>query len=127
MVRVIYSNVGVFVKAAHRAWALPPWFHGTAPPPKRRGSPHLLREFLLGTKALAVQGRSGDQVVLALWTASGDRRLEASDLLVATGRVPNTAGIGLEAAGIETDARGYVRVNDRLETCFGASVRVFQK
>jgi len=73
-------------------------------------------EFLLRTKALAVRGRSGDRVVLTLRTASGDRRLEASDLLVATGRVPNTAGIGLEAAGIETDARGYVRVNDRLET-----------
>ncbi|HEX5327403.1 MAG TPA: FAD-dependent oxidoreductase, partial [Acetobacteraceae bacterium] len=35
---------------------------------------------------------------------------------VATGRIPNTAGIGLEEAGIETDARGYIQVNERLET-----------
>lgn len=32
------------------------------------------------------------------------------------GRTPNTAGIGLEQAGVELDGRGYVRVNDRLET-----------
>jgi pyruvate/2-oxoglutarate dehydrogenase complex dihydrolipoamide dehydrogenase (E3) component len=36
--------------------------------------------------------------------------------LVAAGRVPNTAGIGLDEAGIELDRRGYIRVNDRLET-----------
>jgi pyruvate/2-oxoglutarate dehydrogenase complex dihydrolipoamide dehydrogenase (E3) component len=39
-----------------------------------------------------------------------------TDLLVATGRTPNTQGIGLEAAGIELDARGYIKVNERLET-----------
>jgi pyruvate/2-oxoglutarate dehydrogenase complex dihydrolipoamide dehydrogenase (E3) component len=34
----------------------------------------------------------------------------------AAGRVPNTAGIGLNEAGVELDERGYIRVNDRLET-----------
>ena len=42
--------------------------------------------------------------------------IEGSHILVAAGRVPNTAGIGLEEAGIELDARGYIRVNERLET-----------
>lgn len=42
--------------------------------------------------------------------------LEASDILVATGRVPNTAGIGLEEAGVALDARGYIHVSERLET-----------
>jgi pyruvate/2-oxoglutarate dehydrogenase complex dihydrolipoamide dehydrogenase (E3) component len=42
--------------------------------------------------------------------------IEASDMLVAAGRVPNTAGIRLERAGVEVDERGYIRVNDRLET-----------
>ncbi len=32
------------------------------------------------------------------------------------GRTPNTAGIGLDVAGVELDARGYIEVNDRLET-----------
>jgi pyruvate/2-oxoglutarate dehydrogenase complex dihydrolipoamide dehydrogenase (E3) component len=36
--------------------------------------------------------------------------------LVVAGRVPNTAGIGLETTGVELDARGYIRVNERLET-----------
>ncbi|MGD5588109.1 FAD-dependent oxidoreductase, partial [Xanthomonas citri pv. citri] len=36
--------------------------------------------------------------------------------MLATGRVPNTEGLGLDAAGVATDARGYIRVNDRLET-----------
>ena len=42
--------------------------------------------------------------------------IEGSDLLVATGRVPNTDALKPAAAGIETDERGFIRVNDRLET-----------
>jgi pyruvate/2-oxoglutarate dehydrogenase complex dihydrolipoamide dehydrogenase (E3) component len=49
-------------------------------------------------------------------TASGEQAIEGSHILVAAGRVPNTAGIGLEEAGVELDGRGYVRVNERLET-----------
>jgi pyruvate/2-oxoglutarate dehydrogenase complex dihydrolipoamide dehydrogenase (E3) component len=72
-------------------------------------------EFLVGARTVAVEGRSGDKVMLSLRTASGDRHIEASDLLVAAGRIPNTAAIGLDTAGIETDARGYIRVNERRE------------
>jgi pyruvate/2-oxoglutarate dehydrogenase complex dihydrolipoamide dehydrogenase (E3) component len=39
-----------------------------------------------------------------------------SHVLIAVGRRPNTGDLGLENAGVETDARGYIRVNDRLET-----------
>jgi pyruvate/2-oxoglutarate dehydrogenase complex dihydrolipoamide dehydrogenase (E3) component len=42
--------------------------------------------------------------------------IEGSHILVAAGRIPNTAGIGLEAAGVALDERGYIQVNDRLET-----------
>jgi pyruvate/2-oxoglutarate dehydrogenase complex dihydrolipoamide dehydrogenase (E3) component len=49
-------------------------------------------------------------------TASGEQKIEGSDILAAAGRVPNTAGIGLEESGIELNAHGYIRVNDRLET-----------
>src|SRR5215831_17678755 len=41
---------------------------------------------------------------------------EDRDVLVATGRIPNTADIGLDKAGVELDAHRFVRVNDRLET-----------
>ena len=73
-------------------------------------------KFLTDTQTLAVHGRSGDKVTLTLRSELGDRQIEATDLLVAAGRIPNTAGIGLEQAGVELDGRGYIRVNERLET-----------
>lgn len=65
----------------------------------------------LGATVRAVLGRSGEGVE----TPSGALALEGSDVLMAAGRTPNTGGIGLERAGVELDARGYVAVNDRLE------------
>ena len=47
-------------------------------------------------------------------TASG--RSKAATSWPRAGRIPNTAGIGLDEAGVELDGRGYVRVNERLET-----------
>ena len=80
----------------------------------------ILREedvrLLLSAATLEVSGRSGGEVTLAVRTPAGEEKLQGSHILVATGRVPNTAGIGLDEAGVELDARGYIRVNDRLET-----------
>jgi pyruvate/2-oxoglutarate dehydrogenase complex dihydrolipoamide dehydrogenase (E3) component len=63
-----------------------------------------------------VRGRSGEGLSLTLRTGSGERNIEGSDILVAAGRVPNTAGIGLEETGVSLDERGYIRTNERLET-----------
>jgi pyruvate/2-oxoglutarate dehydrogenase complex dihydrolipoamide dehydrogenase (E3) component len=73
-------------------------------------------EILLDAEVLSVRGRSGEAVSLVVRTISGERTVDGSDILVAAGRVPNTAGIGLEDAGVELDDRGYIRVNERLET-----------
>ena len=73
-------------------------------------------EVLLGADVLGVDGRSGEGIRLRVRTAGGERTIAGSDILAAAGRTPNTAGIGLEVAGVELDARGYVKVNDRLET-----------
>jgi pyruvate/2-oxoglutarate dehydrogenase complex dihydrolipoamide dehydrogenase (E3) component len=73
-------------------------------------------DVLLGTRVLGVSGLSGERVSLQLQGENGPRTLEGSDILVATGRTPNTAGIGLEKAGIEVTEKGHIRVNDRLET-----------
>jgi pyruvate/2-oxoglutarate dehydrogenase complex dihydrolipoamide dehydrogenase (E3) component len=73
-------------------------------------------QFVLSAEPVAVQGRSGEGVSLTVRTPSGEKMVEASDILVATGRSPNTTGIGLDTAGVSLDARGYVQVNDRLET-----------
>lgn len=73
---------------------------------------------LTGAETTSVR-REGEETVLTLAGADGSRRgeeLRGTHLLVAVGRVPNTDGLGLEAAGIETDGRGHVRVNGRLET-----------
>jgi pyruvate/2-oxoglutarate dehydrogenase complex dihydrolipoamide dehydrogenase (E3) component len=71
---------------------------------------------LLSAETLDVNGRSGGEVSLTVRTPSGEQKIEGSDILVAAGRVPNTAGIGIEEAGVELDGRGYIRVNERLET-----------
>jgi pyruvate/2-oxoglutarate dehydrogenase complex dihydrolipoamide dehydrogenase (E3) component len=71
---------------------------------------------LLDAIPLAVEGRSGQCVRLRVKTAGGEQTLEGSDLLVATGRTPNTRGIGLEEAGIALDAGDFVKVDERLQT-----------
>lgn len=73
-------------------------------------------EVLLSAETLRVQGRSGADVSILVRTASGERTIEGSDILVSAGRRPNTAGIGLDLAGVKLDAKGYIDVNERLET-----------
>jgi pyruvate/2-oxoglutarate dehydrogenase complex dihydrolipoamide dehydrogenase (E3) component len=73
-------------------------------------------QLLLAAQVLDVYGRSGDEVWVTVRTRCGERELEGSDILVAAGRIPNTQWIGLEESGVELDARGYIRVNERLET-----------
>jgi pyruvate/2-oxoglutarate dehydrogenase complex dihydrolipoamide dehydrogenase (E3) component len=73
-------------------------------------------EVLLDVQQMSVHGLSGDGVSVTVRTGGGDQKIEGSDLLVAVGRVPNTAAIGLDKTGVELDARGFVRVNERLVT-----------
>lgn len=73
-------------------------------------------EIITDAKPASVTGLSGDAVSVTLRMEQDDQVLEGSDLLVATGRVANTAGIGLEKTGVELEGRGFVRVNERLET-----------
>src|SRR6202051_1491941 len=73
-------------------------------------------DVIVPAEVLRVHGRSGTDVSLIVRTTSGEKTIQGTDILVATGRSPNTAGIGLAAAGIEVNQRGYVKVNDQLET-----------
>jgi len=72
--------------------------------------------FLIGAKIVRVDGRSGKHVSLVVRTNSGEQTVAGSDILVAAGRIPNTADIGLDKTGVELDAHGFIRVNERLET-----------
>src|SRR6202167_992008 len=67
-------------------------------------------------KLIEVSGQSGQEVSLVARTSAGAQTINGSHVLVAAGRVPNTAGIGLDKAGVGLDDRGFVRVNERLET-----------
>jgi pyruvate/2-oxoglutarate dehydrogenase complex dihydrolipoamide dehydrogenase (E3) component len=73
-------------------------------------------DVLLATTIAQVEGRAGDKVRVHAKGENGERTIEGTDLLVATGRMANTDGIGLEQAGVELDERGYIKVNERLET-----------
>ena len=55
-------------------------------------------------------------VAVGLDCSEGEPKTVGSHLLLAVGRRPNTDDLGLEKTGIETDERGYIQVNDRLET-----------
>ncbi len=64
-----------------------------------------------------VSGRSGESVRIVIEAGNeAEKPLEGSHLLIATGREPNTQGIGLELAGVELTDSGYIKVNERLET-----------
>ena len=72
-------------------------------------------EILLSAKAERVAPSSG-KVQMGVTCAGQLRMLQGTHLLVATGRVPNSDTLNLAAAGIGTDARGFIQTNNRLET-----------
>ena len=71
---------------------------------------------LLNTIPVRVEAPKKEKVRLTVTTNNQEHLVEGSHLLIATGRTPNTAALNLEATGIITDQRGFVPVNDKLET-----------
>ncbi|WP_068468845.1 dihydrolipoyl dehydrogenase family protein [Candidatus Protochlamydia phocaeensis] len=71
-------------------------------------------DFIPNAHVASVEGISGQSVKVHL--AQSNRTIEGTDLLVATGRTPNTAGIGLELTEVELTDKGHIKVNERLET-----------
>jgi pyruvate/2-oxoglutarate dehydrogenase complex dihydrolipoamide dehydrogenase (E3) component len=78
--------------------------------------------FVLSAEVTRVRGRSGENVGVTVRTPTGEETIEGSDLLVATGRVPNTQGIGLERVGVADRARLHPRqraAGDNGTRCLG--------
>jgi pyruvate/2-oxoglutarate dehydrogenase complex dihydrolipoamide dehydrogenase (E3) component len=75
-------------------------------------------DLFLKAQIKQVSGKSGDSVRIVVEKSGNGptRTLEGSHVLVASGRTPNTDGIGLELAGVELTNRGYIKVNEHLET-----------
>ncbi len=72
-------------------------------------------DFRFNATCIGLQ-RHGDKVAVASSCATGEPVIVGSHILLATGRVPNTHDLGLAAAGVQTDAKGYIVVNEGLET-----------
>lgn len=72
-------------------------------------------EFRLNAACIKLR-RSGQGLAASLDCGEGEPSIEGSHLLLATGRVPNTHDLGLQQAGIRTDARGYIEVDEGLAT-----------
>ncbi|MET1026039.1 MAG: FAD-dependent oxidoreductase [Dongiaceae bacterium] len=73
-------------------------------------------DILRNAHTLRIDGRNGKSVSLTVKTESGERKIDGSHLLVAVGRVANTADIGLETAGIALTERGFIQVDENLRT-----------
>ena len=73
-------------------------------------------DILLNARIKQVSGKSGDSVSVVVEQNGVQKVLKGSHVLVATGRIPNTEGLGLELAGVELTDRGYIKVNERLQT-----------
>ena len=72
-------------------------------------------DILLDARATAV-ARVPNGMELTVGGRGGERRLSATHLLVATGRVPNTDALAPSAGGVDLDEHGYIKVDDRLAT-----------
>jgi pyruvate/2-oxoglutarate dehydrogenase complex dihydrolipoamide dehydrogenase (E3) component len=73
-------------------------------------------DILLDARVKRVAGKSGDSVSVVVEQDGMEKLLKGSHILVATGRNPNTEGLGLELTGVELTERGYIKVNERLQT-----------
>jgi pyruvate/2-oxoglutarate dehydrogenase complex dihydrolipoamide dehydrogenase (E3) component len=73
-------------------------------------------DIVLNAQIKRVSGNSGDSVTIVLEQNGKEKRLTGSHLLVATGRTPNTEGLGLALADVEVTEHGYIKVNERLQT-----------
>jgi pyruvate/2-oxoglutarate dehydrogenase complex dihydrolipoamide dehydrogenase (E3) component len=72
-------------------------------------------EVLLNADALRANRTDGG-IQLTVRVPEGERVLQGSHLLVATGTTPNTDRLNLTTAGVETDRRGFIEINEKLET-----------
>jgi pyruvate/2-oxoglutarate dehydrogenase complex dihydrolipoamide dehydrogenase (E3) component len=73
-------------------------------------------EPILNAQIEKVAGLSGESVEIIYMQGGEKKAVQGTHLMVAMGRTPNTEGLGLELAGVELTNRGFIKVNERLET-----------
>lgn len=73
-------------------------------------------QIVTDAQVVRVSNKSGKEIEVVARVGDKEKSFKAQKLLVATGRQPNTDGIGLEQVGVQLDNRGFVKVNDELQT-----------
>ncbi|QVL31686.1 FAD-dependent oxidoreductase [Telmatocola sphagniphila] len=73
-------------------------------------------DIMFRSELMSVTGRSGTKVKLKVRSETSEKIVEATDILIAAGRSPNTDRLNLSQANIELDSRGFVQVNEKLQT-----------
>lgn len=73
-------------------------------------------EVVLNARLKRISGKSGENVQVVIDQNGAERTCAGTHVLIAAGRTPNTDGLGLESAGIELTDRGYIKVNEQLQT-----------
>jgi pyruvate/2-oxoglutarate dehydrogenase complex dihydrolipoamide dehydrogenase (E3) component len=111
----IFARFGSRVTIVHRGREILPQEDADVAEELRRALENEGISFFLSAETTRVEPRKGG-VVLTIQAEGTTRTLAGSHLLVATGRQPNTDDLGLDRAGVETDMKGFIKVNERLET-----------
>ena len=73
-------------------------------------------EVVLNARLKRISGKSGDRVQVVIEQNGAEKTFAGTHILVATGRTPNTEGLNLDSAGVELTDRGYIKVNEHLQT-----------
>ncbi|RFZ83123.1 mercuric reductase [Mucilaginibacter terrenus] len=81
---------------------------------------HILEEeglsILPNTKAIKFKNKGKNQVTVTVKTGDKEQKIKCSHVLVAIGRAPQTSKLGLNTTGVEVDEKGFIKINDKLET-----------
>jgi pyruvate/2-oxoglutarate dehydrogenase complex dihydrolipoamide dehydrogenase (E3) component len=73
-------------------------------------------EFRMQANCIGATAHADGSIAVQVDCKKGEPVIQASHVLLAVGRTPNTDSLNLSAAGIQTDEKGYIQVNDKLET-----------
>jgi dihydrolipoamide dehydrogenase len=110
-----YAKLGSRVTILEGLPKLLPMLDSQIPPVIERSLEKLNINLILGVRTKGIK-RTESGAELHYATGEGERSVVADRILVAVGRRPNTSNIGLEKAGVKLDNRGFVLVNERMET-----------
>jgi len=111
----VYAGLGSKVTVVELTGQILPGMSGRLIQPLKRRLREQKIDVMTNTKALGYDDRK-DELALKVETKKGAEEIACDRILVTVGRAPNSLDIGLDTVGLETDARGYVPVNERLET-----------